>query len=194
MNDFFNFNQRTTQLELSQPEILLIQEFKALLDNKRNKCKEDPKGEDKLRAYREFTYIYLALHWKSPYADYIERDRHDCAIQDSGLTEDEFNDPIFRAACRKFKQLQESHRSIRLMKAAQVMADKFIEYFMNVDPEERDPVTGKPIFQVEKLQTQISNLSKVHEQLTILESQVKKELQEVSQIRGGAVEGFLPDL
>jgi hypothetical protein len=28
----------------------------------------------------------------------------------------------------------------------------------------------------------------------ILESQVKKELQEVSQIRGGAVEGFLPDL
>jgi hypothetical protein len=32
------------------------------------------------------------------------------------------------------------------MKAAQVMADKFIEYFMNVDPEERDPVSGKPIF------------------------------------------------
>ena len=72
--------------------------------------------------------------------------------------------------------------------------DKFIEYFMNVDPEERDPLTGKPIFQVEKLQTQISNLSKVHEQLVILESQVKKELQEVSQIRGGAIEGFMPDL
>lgn len=194
MNDFFNYNQRTTQLELAQPEILLITEFKALLDNKRNKCKDDPKGVDKLRAFREFTYIYLALHWRSPYADYIEQDRHECALSDSGLTENEFNDPTFRAACRKFKELQESHRSIRLMKAAQVMADKFIEYFLNVDPEERDPVTGKPIFQVEKLQTQISNLSKVHEQLVILEGSVKKEISETTTIRGGAVEGFIPDL
>jgi hypothetical protein len=54
------------------------------------------------------------------------------------MTEEEFNDPDFRAACRKFKELQESNRSIRLLQAAQRMADKFIDYFDFVDPTEID--------------------------------------------------------
>jgi hypothetical protein len=40
---------------------------------------------------------------------------------------------------------------------------------------------------------EISNLSKVNDELNTLENMVKKELQEVSIIRGGAIEGFIPD-
>jgi hypothetical protein len=50
----------------------LVKEFAKLMDNDRNKCKEDPTGELGLRAFREFTYIWLALDWKSIYADYTE--------------------------------------------------------------------------------------------------------------------------
>jgi hypothetical protein len=39
---------------------------------------------------------------------------------------------------------------------------------------------------------EISNISKVYEELKILESQVKKELAEQSSIRGGAIDGFEP--
>jgi hypothetical protein len=52
------------------------------------------------------------------YADYPEQERHQEAIKDSGLTEDEFNDPTFRAACRKYRALQEETRSIKMLKAA----------------------------------------------------------------------------
>ena len=40
---------------------------------------------------------------------------------------------------------------------------------------------------------EISNLSKVNEELRILEGQVKKELVETSMLRGGATDGFIPE-
>ena len=44
----------------------------------------------------------------------------------------EFNDPLFRAACRKYRALQEETRSIKMLKAAQNTVDKFIDYFNNI--------------------------------------------------------------
>ena len=193
MNSFFSYDDTTGQVQLEDPGVLLIKEFDALLDVKRNKCPEDKTGKQKLRAFREFKYIYLALHWLSPYKDMFEHERHEYALQDANMTEEEFNDPDFRAACRKFKELQESNRSIRLLQAAQRMADKFIDYFDFVDPTEIDDQTGKPLYDVTKLQQQISNLHKVHEELLILEDQVKKEISEKSSIRGDAEDGYLPD-
>lgn len=125
--------------------------------------------------------------------DYYEQDRHEESIRSSGLTEKEFNDPTFRCACRKFKQIQEENRSIKMLKAAQSTVDKFIDYFTNVDPSERDPLTGKPIFKVKDIIAELSNLHKVHEELTILDNNVKKEISETTNIRGGAEDGFLPD-
>lgn len=188
----FLYDNASNQIELNTPEILLISEFAMLMKDDRNKCKADPKGKDKLRAFREFQYIYLAIDWCSPYCDYPEQERHQEALKDSHLTESEFNNPEFRAACRKYKALQESNRSIKLLHAAQDMVDKFIDYFHNVDPEERNPQTGKPIFQVKNLIAEITKLDEVHEELQILESRVKKQLSEESSIRGGAEDGFIP--
>jgi hypothetical protein len=39
------------------------------------------------------------------------------------LTEAQFNDPIFREACRKYRKLQDSNKSIRLLEAAKKAAD-----------------------------------------------------------------------
>lgn len=193
IHDIFQYNNLNNKVELNIPEILLVREFAELIKPDRNVCKEDKTGLKGLRAFREFTYIYLAICWKSPYSDYSEQERHQEALNDSGITEEEFNNPEFRAACRKYRSLQESNRSIKLLKAAQNTVDKFIDYFNNVDPEERDPMTGKPVFKVKDLIAEITNLSKVNDELNTLENMVKKELQEASIIRGGAVEGFIPE-
>lgn len=189
----FQYDNVTGKVELNTPEILLIREFAALMDIKRNKCKEDPEGKYKLRAFREFTYIYLAIDWMSPYRDYYEQDRHQEALRDANITEEEFNNPEFRTACRKYRALQDETRSIKLLKAAQNVIDKFVDYFNNIDVEERDEQTGKPIYKTKDVMAEISSLHKVHEELVILESQVKKEISETSSIRAGAVEGFMPD-
>lgn len=192
IQNIFQYDNVRNMIELNLPEILLVREFAELMKNARNICSEDPKGSLGLRAFREFTYIWLALDWKSPYSDLSEQERHQEALLDSKISEEEFNNPEFRAACRKYRSLQESNRSIKMLQAAQNTTDKFIDYFNNVDPDERDPQTGKPIFKVKDLIAEISNLSKVHEELKTLEGMVKQDLAQTTNIRGGAIEGFEP--
>ena len=193
IQNIFQYDNMHNRVELNMPEILLVREFAELVKCERNICKEDPKGIKGLRAFREFTYIWLALDWKSPYSDYPEQERHKEALNDSGITEEEFNNPEFRAACRKYRQLQESNRSIKMLQAAQNTVDNFIDYFNTVvDLSERD-ANGKPVLKTKDIIAEISSLSKVHEELKILEGQVKKEMMETSSIRGGATDGFLPN-
>ena len=193
IQDIFVYNNQLNRVELNTPEILLVKEFSELLKPTRNKCKEDPTGHEGLRAFREFTYIWLAICWKSIYSEYDEQERHREALKDAEITEEEFNNPEFRAACRKFRQIQESSLSIKMLHAAQETVNKFIEYFNAVDPLERDEQTGKPVYKVKDIMTELSSLGKVHDELIELDSRVKKELAEKSTIRGGAVEGFEPD-
>lgn len=193
IQNIFQYDNMRNRVELNMPEILLVKEFSELVKCERNICKEDPKGVQGLRAFREFTYIWLAIDWKSPYSDFSERERHQEALNDSGITEEEFNNPEFRAACRKYRQLQESNRSIKMLQAAQNTVDNFIDYFNTVvDLSERD-ANGKPVFKTKDIISEISSLSKVHEELKILEGQVKKEMMETTSIRGGATDGFLPN-
>lgn len=193
INKIFVYDNANNRIELNTPEILLVREFATLIDPKRNKCKEDPKGTYGLRAFKEFTYIWLAISWESIYSEYDEQERHQEALKDSGMTEEEFNDPDFRAACRKYRQIQESNLSVKMLRAAQETVNKFIEYFNEVDPLERDEQTGKPVYKVKDIMGELTQLGKVHDELKDLESRVKKETAEQSTIRGGAIEGYEPD-
>lgn len=178
----FEYDSRKGKAILNSADLAIISEFKNLLKR------------DKERAEREFTYIYLALDWKSPYSGYSEQERHEAALKDGEITEEEFNDPLFRAACRKYRALQESNRYVRLLKSAELVTDRIIDYFNNVDPQERDPEKGTYINKVSDIQKAMENAAKQIETLKMVESLVKKELQENSTIRGGATEGFTPDL
>lgn len=180
----FSYDNLNKQLEINEPEILLVREFKALLDR--------DKSKHKTRVTKELTYIFLALDYKSIYSQYTELERHQEALSDSGITEEEFNDPIFREACRKYRNLQDSHKSIKLLNAARIAADQFVEYFETIiNLNERDQ-NGKPIFSAEKVMKEMAQLSKVHEQLTILESQVKQEMEVQSGTRANVEEGYDP--
>lgn len=178
----FDYDQGTGTVILNTADLAIISEFKKLIQR------------DKERADREFTYIYLAIDWKSPYSNYSEQERHEAALQDASITEEEWNDPDFRAACRKYRALQESNRYVRLLKSAELVTDKIVDYFNNVDLEERDEQTGKYVNKVSDIQKAMENAAKQIEVLKQIESLVKKEITEQSAIRAGATEGFVPDL
>ena len=180
----FVYDNVNNRLEINEGEIFLVTEFKNLLNKDQSKDKE--------LAFKELTYIYLALDWKSPYSQYTELERHEEALRDSGLTEEEFNNPVFREACRKYRTLQESNLSVRMLNAAKLVAQQFIDYFTIIaDLNERD-VNGKPVFDAKKHFETMSKMHDLHEELTSLENLVKKELTETSTLRAGAVEDFDP--
>ena len=180
----FVYDNVNNRLEINEGEIFLVTEFKNLLNKDQSKNKE--------LAFKELTYIYLALDWKSPYSQYTELERHEEALRDSGLTEEEFNNPVFREACRKYRTLQESNLSVRMLNAAKLGAQQFIDYFTIIaDLNERD-VNGKPVFDAKKHFETMSKMHDLHEELTSLENLVKEELTETSTLRAGAVEDFDP--
>lgn len=180
----FVYDNVNNRLEINEGEIFLVTEFKNLLNKDQSKNKE--------LAFKELTYIYLALDWKSPYSQYTELERHEEALRDSGLTEEEFNNPVFREACRKYRTLQESNLSVRMLNAAKLGAQQFIDYFTIIaDLNERD-VNGKPVFDAKKHFETMSKMHDLHEELTSLENLVKKELTETSTLRAGAIEDFDP--
>ena len=190
--NIWDYNQKTGRAQLLTADLVLIDEFKKLLEPSRNKCDKDPSGLEHIRADREFTYIYLAIDWKSPYADYSNQEKHEAALKDAHITEEEWNNPEFRAACRKYVSIQDSNRYVRLLQAAQEVTDKIIDYFHNVDLQEQDE-QGKYLVKVKDVQAAMKEAADQIETLKQIESLVKKEVMEQSQIRGGAVEGFMPD-
>lgn len=190
--NFFEYDEKYGRAVLNSADLILLKEFKALLNPERNKCEEDSSGIKHLRADKEFTYIYLAISWKSPYANYADYEKHEAALGDSGLTEEQFNDPVFREACRKFRALQDSNRYVRLLQSTEKVTDKIIDYFDNIDFNATKD-DGTPIVKVSEIQKAMEQAVKQIESLRQIEALVKKEVMEQSQIRGGAVEGFMPD-
>lgn len=186
---FFVYDNVNGNVALEDSSILLIKEFEALLDNDRNKSTEDKTGKKKLRAFKEFKYIYLFFDWESPYFQYIEQDRHREALKDSTLTDSEFDDPIFRAACRKYDEIQNSSLDIKMLKAAMGAVDKQIYYLENVDLQERD-INGKPIFKSKDLIAEIKGCKDLISSLRELQIQVKKGLEIENNIRGNTEIGL----
>jgi len=188
---FFVFEN--DKLNVNVPEILLIKEFADLWEPNRNITSSDKKGEKRTRAYRELAYIWLALDWQSMYSGYNEQDRHQEALKDANLSEKEFNDPLFRAACRKYKNLQDENIAVKMLMSARNVALRFIDHYDNLDISERDPLTGKYLLKDTDVMKGISSLGPMIDSLKELEWRVKQEKEEEGSLRGGEEDGFQPE-
>lgn len=187
---FFQYDNVNGCVVLNVPEILLVKEFAALMAEERNKSKHDKTGKLKERAFKEFSYLFLFFDWESPFFNFPEQDRHDAALDTSNLSDIEFEDTIFKEACRKYDELQNSNITIRLLKSAMASVETVIYYLSHVDVNERNPLDGKPIFKTKDLITEIKGCKDIIIGLQELEKQVKKELEPDSGLRGGVEAGF----
>lgn len=187
---FFLYDNVNGDIALNDEGILLIREFAALINPERNKCKEDKTGLKRLRAFKEFKYIYLFFDWNSPYFQYSEQDRNNESRADSGLAEQEFDDPLFREACRKYDAIQNSSKIGNLLKASYETVDKITHYLNTIDLNERDALTGKPIYKAKDVIAEIGSASKLIDAIKVLELSFKKEIEAEGALRGNAETGL----
>ena len=191
MQNIFLYNNSTGSLELNVHEILLVKEFEMLWDKERNKCSEDPTGHLRLRTWKEFKYIWLFVDWKSPYQQYLESEKHQAALVDSGLTEEEWQDPVFRAAVRKYIEIVNSSRQLVLLKSAFRALEKLRVFLDNIDLDERDPVTNKPVWKGKDVLDNLGAIGTMFDKLKEMELNYQKDLlTNKKKARGDHEEGF----
>lgn len=169
--DIFEFEDQ--KLELNKVGILLVKEYAKLWEPQRNRIEGDKSGYSRTRAYREFTYIYLMFDWDSPYKNYSEQERHLTALEDSQLTDKQFKDDDFLAACRKYQEMQDTPQ-VRLLKAAYKSCNELTLFYTNVDLQERD-VDGKHILNHKQVMDSLAGLGKMMAGLEQLEEIVRKQ-------------------
>lgn len=190
MIKFFAYDTTKNKIIVNEPEILLVKEFADLWTNERNKCKEDPEGDQKLRGFKELIYIYMAIDWGAPGSKDTPANRHKYAMEASGLTEEEFNDDIFRAACAKYRQLQDA--SSVTGKLVETYTNKIHEmrvFIESIDYDERTD-TGMPIFKIKDTLSEMQNLTRALDALKELENRYKEEQQEGTGLRGDTTPGL----
>lgn len=187
---YFTVDKSTGSLDIKDSRILLIKEFKALLENERNKTETDKTGEIKERAQKEFTFMFLYLDWESPYFKYSEEDRQQAAFDDSELTEEQMNDSLFIEACQKYNELQDKIQELRLLKGCMLTIENIIYYLEHVDVNERNPNDGKPIYKTKDVIMEIKNARELIKTVRDLEKEVKEGASDESSVRGNLELGY----
>lgn len=191
--EVFIFDNVTNTLRINEYDILLIKEFADLWDKERNKCAEDKTGEKRLLAYKELTYIYLTLDFKSPYFKYLEQDKHKAALADSGLEESHLKDPIFVAAYHKYQEIQEADPVLSLIKTAYHTLNKMKVFLDNIDFSNDVDDTGRPLYKPKDVIADIASIAKMRTELQALEILHKTNQAAASKVRGDIQTGFMED-
>ena len=115
-------------------------------------------------------------------------------MEDSGLSDEEWNDNLFRAAVRKYIEIKGSSRVLSLIKTANRTLEKMRVYLDNIDLEERDPINNKPIFKAKDVLADLASIDDVAKKLKELELNYKKDVMEASsKLRGDVAEGFMDE-
>lgn len=191
--NIFVFDNVNNCLKVNDYEILLVKEFAALWDQKRNICKEDKTGEKRLKAKKELTYIYLTLDFKSPYFKYAERDKHEAALDDSGLDESDLKDPDFSAAYHKYDEIQNTDPILELIKTAYKTLRKTRVFLDSINYVEDIDSEGRPLYKPKDVINDISSIAKMRTQLQELEVAYKENLVAGTKLRGDNEPGFMDE-
>lgn len=184
--DLFMYNG--TEVALNKPELILVPEFKAIWNDKRNKSTEDKKGEKKAWAYKVFTFIYLMYDWQSPYAEYEDSERKEVILEEQGLSNKEINTTEVKAAVEKYLVMQRSLK-LELLLSAKRAARELILFFNTVSLTRTDELTGKYLVNAKDVINNLQTVGKAVEGIDELINQVKKEREGGKSFRGGSKPG-----
>ena len=129
------------------------------------------------------------LDFKSPYYKYLEQEKHEAAISDSGLTEEDLKNPEFIEAFNKYQEILYSDPILSLIKTAYRTLYKTQVFLDSIDFTEVDDM-GKPLYKPKDVMLDISTIGKMREALNELEEKHKNSLSADSNVRGDVELGF----
>jgi hypothetical protein len=175
------------QVELNKEWIMLIPEFAALL--RRDKGSEgDYRGDKKLKAKREFTFIYFDLDFTSPIREWEDFERRQEAMKYAGLGESDMDAAVMQAHSKYNDLLLQSSRSLKTLKAVEYSLNALDTYFLELDFTEKDK-KGELVHSPNQYLTNLEKLGKAYTAVDAFKKRVQEEMKGDASIRGQSTLG-----
>lgn len=188
MDKILKINENN-EAELLREELELIPEFKPLLALNYNKQPGDVDGRKRVRATKEFTYIWFMHSNYSPYREYDDKERHEESLATALLPSTFTPSTELLLAIKKYKTLNES-RILKLIRAAEAAIDKVKDYFNTIDFT-KETSTGALVNKPTDVIRAIKELDGVSEGLEKLAARQRTEQNQFVSARGQQEVGWL---
>lgn len=215
--ELFKLDPATRLVDINKEWISTIKEFKKILSRDRG-SKGDMEGKRKLQATKEFTFIYHFCDYESKFDNYSEEDKLSQCIANAELSQD-FDykkDEDLILAMSRYKTLQESaslkllneakeglHSAHKVIRKVRIHLETQLEKIDldEMEPEdESDDKKKKKASPIQVLTTALTQLMRLTNEvgpaliaIRELEDEVKKELGNKTQLRGGKAKGERED-
>jgi len=182
---------------LNKPWISLIPEFRALLARDKG-GPGDGSGKYKKKATREFTFIYLMYDFHSPYEEEPDDIRLTHSLAGAGIELDKWEgdykkDSEFLSAVAKYKEmLANSSVSLRGLRAMKNATHAMYAHLETVDFTEETNAGGLK-YDIKKVQEAIRLMPKQEEALAEMESKVKAQINDTTDMWGDSTKGYSED-
>lgn len=179
----FEIDDTDNTVLLNKEWIMMVPELNELI--KRDKRSEgDYRGEKKLQARREFTYIYFYVDFASPLRDWGEEEKHKESLKYAGL--DKVDTVVMKARDHYEYLILSAARSLRTYKAMMKTLDSLDDYLENIDFSEKDK-KGELLNDPIKVASTVEKMDKAYTAVKNFEKRVEEELKgESTGIRGTA--------
>lgn len=170
------------QVALNKVFVAAVPEFKALITRDKG-SPGDYRGEKKLKATKEFTYIYFYCDFNSPIRDWEDSERQKEALYYAGLKPEDL-DEVVEVANKKYFDMQlAASRPLRTLKSLYKGLDAMDTYFESINFSEKDK-QGKLLNDPLGFTTNVSKLNKMYDEIRNFEKRVEADLVEQAGIRG----------
>jgi hypothetical protein len=177
------------EVELNKEWIYLIPEFAALMRrDKRGGTKGDARGDKKLRARKEFKFIYFDLDFSSPIRDYPDYERRQEALKYAELIEKDLDDLVMEAHACYNNLMLNATRSLKTLRAVKKSLDALDNYFEDLDFTKVDK-KGELLHNPNSYLVNLERLDKAYTSVEKFEKRVIDELKNTGSIRGTATLG-----
>jgi hypothetical protein len=149
------------------PQALMIKCFKRIWD--------EDKKDDKLQAVKELSLVYYMADERSDYMYLLDKDeRADQICLDLDFKKDWLRKAYINEAIAYYKRASTTTSTL-LLESTRNVIQKISKYLDNLNMEERDHRTNKPIHDISKITASVEKIPKLVKALNEIEKEIVKE-------------------
>lgn len=172
----------TQEIELNKEWLFLVPEFATLLRRDKGSPR-DYRGDKKLKARKEFTFIYFMEDFASPIREWEAGDKRVEALRCSSLTEGEIDKEVQEAQVFFRNYLRKCARSLRTLDSLWLGMEALDKWFAEIDFDKTDSLKRAKYTAKEYIDN-VKSLPKMNTAIKEYEKMVEEELKENTGIRG----------